>query len=131
MLKRDRPSSTQIVVSNVADGLSIEQVALFFTRFGHIDHVLRIARRTFAILYQESGGVSQALKLNHTHQPELGGGLVNVRIAESEALPATKRPKRMGGSFAVIYPPRSGNSLVPTLPSFLYFDRQDCREPNY
>jgi hypothetical protein len=131
MLKRDRPISTQIVVSNVADGLSIEQIALFFTRLGHIDHVLRMARRTFAILYQESGGVSRALKLNHTHQPELGSGLVNICIAESEAVPATKRPKRQGGSFTVIYPPRPGNSLVPTLPSFLYFDRRDCRESNY
>jgi len=131
MLKRDRSSCRKVIVSNVADWVKIEQVALTFSRFGRIDRVFRIARKTFTILFDESHAPSLAVSLHQTHQAELSKGLIYVRLADDEPVPNLKRQKRVPGSYAVIDPPRSRNSLIPTLPSFLYFDRQGWEEPNY
>lgn len=121
MLKRDRSASRKVIVSNVADWVKIEQVALTFSRFGRVDRVFRIARKSFAILFDESQAPTLAVSLHQTRQAELSKGLIYVRLAEDDVMTNLKRPKRLPGSFAVIDPPRSGNSLIPTLPSFLNF----------
>jgi hypothetical protein len=61
---------------------------------------------------------ANALALNQTYQPFLHNSLLQVSL---DAVPvASKRQKRVPGSFVVVNPPRGRNLLIPVLPSVLY-----------
>lgn len=118
MLKRQREENQRIVVRGLEPQVRSEDLSLVFSRFGRIENIKFLSRKACLVSFENADSACSALRLDQSLQPFLHNSLVKVTL---DAKPlATKKQKRLPGTFVVVSSPRSKNLLIPVLPSFLY-----------